>query len=527
MPDSTVRPALFIQLFHTGLLQDGRPNTSSVLVNDLDVGQENQNRKVPVYVPVGGSIIVPASSRSMLSFQEGTIRRFCQVGVLRARMFYQPERYTTAGRPSASEYPVGVVIWDTTDGAPYWSDGVNWVGVATAMGPAGGDLDGTYPNPTVVGLEGYPIEVPPPANGDVLLFDGALQKWVHAPIVFGGGPPVGPAGGDLFGTYPNPTVTGLQTDALPAKAANGFLKRDAANTAWEEVPYGSAANTVCVGNDARLSNARTPLAHKASHTTGGTDAITVSATTATNSSSTTGVSVNSAAAAVSVADPGHTHTLGAATATNNSITMTGWYALNTIESDGVSKGTIAQNASAASPTGQPGVPRTMHVVFPAGWAGGTITVNGTGRGGAAISEVFTKPGGGGTVVGVKPFFTLTSFVNSSVVGPGSVATVATDFGLGVPEENVLAFLKVSIDGLSDTFNIADVANGVFDAVGAHQGNHGVDVWYTYSLNLTQASHTHTAGSATTGVTASDSGHTHGTTDPGHGHTQAGHSHALS
>jgi hypothetical protein len=42
------------------------------------------------------------------------------------------------------------------------------------------------------------------------------------------------------------------------------------------VTVGSAANTVCAGNDARLSDARTPsstLAHKASHATGGTDAL--------------------------------------------------------------------------------------------------------------------------------------------------------------------------------------------------------------------------------------------------------------
>jgi phage gp37-like protein len=42
------------------------------------------------------------------------------------------------------------------------------------------------------------------------------------------------------------------------------------------VSYGSAAGTACEGNDARLSDARTPsstLAHKASHTTGGTDAL--------------------------------------------------------------------------------------------------------------------------------------------------------------------------------------------------------------------------------------------------------------
>ena len=40
------------------------------------------------------------------------------------------------------------------------------------------------------------------------------------------------------------------------------------------VTYGTAAGTACQGNDARLSNARTPTAHKATHKTGGTDALT-------------------------------------------------------------------------------------------------------------------------------------------------------------------------------------------------------------------------------------------------------------
>lgn len=39
------------------------------------------------------------------------------------------------------------------------------------------------------------------------------------------------------------------------------------------VKYGTAAATACQGNDARLSNARPPTAHKATHKTGGADAL--------------------------------------------------------------------------------------------------------------------------------------------------------------------------------------------------------------------------------------------------------------
>jgi hypothetical protein len=53
-------------------------------------------------------------------------------------------------------------------------------------------------------------------------------------------------------------VTHLQDDQLPTKIADGFLKRKADNTGWEEVTYGSAANTVCEGDDSRLSDSRAP-----------------------------------------------------------------------------------------------------------------------------------------------------------------------------------------------------------------------------------------------------------------------------
>lgn len=86
---------------------------------------------------------------------------------------------------------------------------------------------------TVVGLEGYPIEPAAPVNGDALLFNGMMNRWDHAPIVFGGGPPVGPAGGDLGGLYPNPSVVGLQSRPLSgaAPSVNDVIAWDGAQ--WE------------------------------------------------------------------------------------------------------------------------------------------------------------------------------------------------------------------------------------------------------------------------------------------------------
>jgi hypothetical protein len=72
-------------------------------------------------------------------------------------------------------------------------------------GTAGGDLSGTYPNPAVNKIQGIGVSTTAPAIGQVLKFDGT--SWV--PAADNTGVIGGAAGGDLTGTYPNPTINSL------------------------------------------------------------------------------------------------------------------------------------------------------------------------------------------------------------------------------------------------------------------------------------------------------------------------------
>ena len=78
-------------------------------------------------------------------------------------------------------------------------------------------------------------------------------------------------------------------DAIPKAGATGKLA-----IGW--FPTGTSATDVCIGNDARLSDARTPTAHASSHNAGGGDALAIDAAAGTGSLRTLGTSATSACA---------------------------------------------------------------------------------------------------------------------------------------------------------------------------------------------------------------------------------------
>ena len=64
-------------------------------------------------------------------------------------------------------------------------------------------------------------------------------------------------------------VSGLAAIATSGSASD----LSAGTVAIARIPTGTTSSTVCIGNDSRLSDARTPTAHKSTHATGGSDAL--------------------------------------------------------------------------------------------------------------------------------------------------------------------------------------------------------------------------------------------------------------
>ena len=104
--------------------------------------------------------------------------------------------------------PISTVLPTSYEGL-IWN-GTEWSPGPTVTGLASGDLGASYPNPTVVKLQSRPVSATVPALNEVLVWNGTA--WAPGANV------TGAAGGDLGGTYPNPSVVKLQSSPVSATA---------------------------------------------------------------------------------------------------------------------------------------------------------------------------------------------------------------------------------------------------------------------------------------------------------------------
>lgn len=99
---SNIVAVLIVRCTHTGVYADGRPNTASVTIYDLDEVTIQKNRERAVPVPPNSFVDIPMSTRTFVSWHEGAICRFTKLGLITSEIILQLRDKSNCGGPAGT-----------------------------------------------------------------------------------------------------------------------------------------------------------------------------------------------------------------------------------------------------------------------------------------------------------------------------------------------------------------------------------------------------------------------------------------
>lgn len=99
---SNIVAVLIVRCTHTGVYADGRPNTASVTIYDLDESTIQKNRTRSVPVPVNSTVDIPMSTRTFVSWHDGDICKFTRLGLITSEIILQLRDKGNCGGPAGT-----------------------------------------------------------------------------------------------------------------------------------------------------------------------------------------------------------------------------------------------------------------------------------------------------------------------------------------------------------------------------------------------------------------------------------------